>query len=154
MNRGFRPAIPRPNSFPSVGTFEDKNCVSIDNFRLYVNKIDDYNTYSQLYHQTLESAISKIKNDMIRNVLTPKQYTENETNLIRGIQRIIISKPQIDDDGKQYNDGRRKTICPNLLRIIGSVGGKNRRRYTTKQKRKTYSRKSKKTTRSRYRKRK
>lgn len=155
--RGFLPIRINPGQqdratpFPSVGTFEDKNCVSIDNFRLYVTKITDYQAFKPDYDMILESAIQKIKDDMTRNVTSP-QYTQYETIIINQIKSIILSEPQTDEDGNVYPDRRTKTICPNVTRIIGG-GGKTRRR-TTKQKRRKYSHKSKKTTRSRYHKRK
>jgi hypothetical protein len=130
--------------FPSVGTFEDRNCVSIDNFRLYINKIDGYEDYKDLYDNTLISAISKIKNDITRNVVS-SQYTENEIKLINEIKRIILLEPQINEDGIPYRDGRTKTICPNLSRIITITitGGKNRR-HTNKQKIRKHSHKYRK----------
>jgi len=139
----------RLRSLPSVGTFSEKNCVSIDNFGLYVTKFSDYQQYKQLYDHTLVSVIQKIKSDMERGHCTP-QYNENEIKIINGIKGIILSELQTDEDGNVYSDGRLKTICPNLRKIIG--GGKTRR-LTTKQKR--YSRKSKKITKHvRYHKRK
>ena len=156
MNRrGFLNSVVNPGQqersrpFPSVGTFEDKNCVSIDNFNLYVKKFSDYKQFNELYDSTLESAITKIRDDMTRNARS-NQYTEDEIKIINGIKGIIFSERQIDEDGNIYPDGRTKTICPNLRRII--EGGKNRRR-TTKRKRRIYSRKSKKTSRARYHKR-
>ena len=140
----------RTRQFPSVGTLSEKNCVSIDNFGLYVIKFPDYERFKDLYDRTLTSAIQKIKEDMKRGIRS-YQYTEDEIKIINGIKNIIISELQTDEDGRVYPDRRIKTICPNLSRIIS--GGKNRR-YTTKQKRKTFSRKSKKTTKSRYHKRK
>lgn len=146
-NRGFRPPVPssqaRALEFPSVGTFQDRNCVSIDNFWLYVTKIPDYEIFTELYTTTLESAIAKIKNTMNQHISSV--YTEYEIRIINGIKGIITSELQTDEDGNIYTDRRTKTICPNLLRIIS--GGKNRR-HTNKQKRRKYShkyRKSKKT---------
>jgi len=97
--------------------------------------------FKQLYDDTLESAIGKIKNNMTRNRVSPDVYTENEIKLINEIKRIILLEVQVDENGNQYDDGRTKTICPNLSRII--TGGKNRR-YTNKQKRLKYSQKSRK----------
>ena len=154
--RGFLNVLVNPGEqdrtrpFPSVGTLSEKNCVSIDNFGLYVIKFPDYEQFKDLYDRTLTSAIQKIKEDMKRGIRS-YQYTEDEIKIINGIKNIIISELQTDEDGHVYPDRRIKTICPNLSRIIS--GGKNRR-YTTKQKRKTFSRKSKKTTKSRYHKRK
>ena len=139
----------RSRPFPSVGTLSEKNCVSIDNFRLYVTKLPTYKLFEILYNSRLESAIIKLKDDMTRNARS-NQYTDDEIKIINQIKDIITSQPQIDEDGNIYEDGRTKMICPNLSRIIS--GGKNRRR-TTKRKRRTYSRKSKKTSRARYRKR-
>lgn len=148
--RGFRPhniesqEIARP--FPSVGSFEDRNCVSIDNFPLYISKVEHYITYKQLYDETLQSAISKIKDDMNRNRVSHGLYTDNEIKLINEIKRIILLEEQTDEDGFLYADRRTKTICPNLSRII--TGGKNRR-HTNKQKRIKYSQKYRKYKKSR-----
>jgi hypothetical protein len=139
----------RGRPFPSVGTLSEKNCVSIDNFILYVTKLPNYRLFEKLYNSRLESAIIKLRDDMTRNARS-NQYTEEEVKIINDIKGIILSEFQIDEDGNSYQDGRTKMICPNLIRII--EGGKNRRR-TTKRKRRTYSRKSKKTSRARYRKR-
>jgi len=148
VNPGYQD-IARP--FPSVGTLSEKNCVSIDNFGLYVIKFPDYEQFKHFYdNTTLQSAILKIKQDMTRGNRS-YQYTENEIKIINGIKNIILSELQTDEDGNVYPDRRTKTICPNLSRIIS--GGKTRRR-TNKQKRRKYSHKSKKTTRSRYHKRK
>lgn len=130
---------------------KDINCVSIDNFGLYIDKIEHYEYYKRLYDETLISAIQKIKDDMTRNVRT-NQYTENEIKLINEIKRIILSERQTDESGETYRDRRTKTICPNLLRIIGSLsfntGGKNRR-HTNKQKRRKHSHKYRKSRKTR-----
>ena len=136
--------------FHLLARYLKKICVSIDNFGLYVIKFADYKQHKPLYDLTLETAIRKIKDDMTRGARS-NPYTEDEINIINGIKNIILLERQTDENDREYQDGRTKTICPNLSRIIS--GGKNRRR-TTKQKRKTYSRKSKKTTRARYYKRK
>lgn len=140
----------RARPFPSVGSFEDRNCVSIDNFPLYISKVEHYITYKQLYDETLQSAITKIKDDMTRNRVSHRLYTDNEIKLINDIKRIILLEQQTDEDGIPYSDGRTKTICPNLSRII--TGGKNRRR-TNKQKRIKYSHKSRKFNKSSYKRR-
>jgi hypothetical protein len=145
-------------SFPSIQTLNEDNCVSLDNFRLYVKHVPTYNDFSQYFDSELESAIQKIHQGMPRNLqiwLTP-----NEQYVINQIIKVIPSQPQ-EYFGKKtpISEQKPKTVCPVLLAYlqryanIRIYGGKIKRR-TTKQKRRKYSHKSKKTTRSRYHKRK
>lgn len=143
-------------SFPSIQTLNEDNCVSLDNFRLYVKHVPTYNDFSQYFDSELESAIQKIHQGMPRNLqiwLTP-----NEQYVINQIIKVIPSQPQ-EYFGKKtpISEQKPKTVCPILLAYLKSMkiinGGKTRR-LTNKQKRRKYSHKSKKTTRSRYHKRK
>lgn len=143
MSRGFKnPNQSNGPSFPSIDTMVNINCVSIDNFNLYIDKIPDYQRYQQHCIDTLEKAISKIKNNSGFS-----WYNVHEIKIINDIIRIIVSEPQTDEDNQPYPDGRLKTICPELLKKLRSsgiiTGGKYRRR-TNKQKRIKYSQKYRK----------
>lgn len=162
MNRGFLTANRNPTQqvrrgniqFPSIQTLNEDNCVSLDNFRLYVKHVPTYNDFSGYFNSELESAIQKIHEGMPTNLQI--RLTQNEQYVITQIIQIIQSQPQ-EYFGKKtpISEQKPKIVCPTLLAYLKRMniihGGKNRR-YTTKQKR--YSRKSKKTTSSRYRKRK
>ncbi len=146
MNRGFGgPRVDQTRKFDSIGTFNEKNCVSIDNFILYIDKIPDYQRYQNHYNDTLQKAITKIKHGTLR-------YVADEIKIINDIIRIIVSEPQTDEDNQPYPDGRLKTICPVLLKQLRDsgiiTGGKNRRQ-TNKQKRIKYSQKYRKSKKNR-----
>lgn len=155
--KGFLYQPPRvTSSFPSFQTLNEDNCVSLDNFRLYVKHLPTYNDFSQYFDSELESAIQKIHQGMPIN--SQIWLTPNEQYVITQIIKVIPSLPQ-EYFGKKtpISERKPKIVCPTLLAYLKRMniihGGKNRR-YTTKQKRKTFSRKSKKTTKSRYHKRK
>ena len=147
MSRGFiNPKQTIGPSFPSIGTMVNINCVSIDNFALYIDKIPDYQQYRQHYIDTLQNAITKIKNNTGFS-----WYSFHELKIINDIIRIIVSEPQTDEDNRPYPDGRLKTICPELLtklRSSGIITGGKYRRQTKKIKHSHKNRKSKKNRKS------
>jgi hypothetical protein len=139
--RGFiNPKQPNGPSFPSIDTMANINCVSIDNFALYIDKIPDYQQYRQHYIDTLQKAITKIKTNTGYS-----WYDAHELKIINDIIQIIVSEPQTDEDNKPYPDGRLKTICPELLKKLRSSGiitGGKYRRQTNKQKIRKHSHKN------------
>jgi len=151
MYRGFKiPRAPIGQTFPSVDTMANINCVSIDNLALYIDKIPDYQQnqqFRQYYIDTLQKAISKIKSNTGYS-----RYDAHEIKIINDIIRIIISEPQTDEDNNPYPDRRLKTICPVLLtqlRNVGIITGGKNRRQTNKRKIRKQSHKNHKSKKNR-----
>lgn len=142
--------------FPSIQTLYEDNCVSLNNFHLYVEYVPSYKEHSEYFKSELKSAINKINQGMPGNLQI--WLTDIEKHIINEIIKVIQSQSQEYFDRKPiFSEQKPKTVCPVLLAYLKRMkiinGGKTRRR-TNKQKRRKYSHKSKKTTRSRYHKRK